>query len=139
MKLLFAIAVVSGSLFASQTEPSREDLLNTVRHIQRLAKEQEVELNTARVDLGTAQSNLVTLQTNINKLAQHDANETAAKKHILHKYHILKAIACAIAAAVAVFVVMQLTSFVPVFLAPYKIYLYAGAGVAAATAVAVFL
>lgn len=138
---------------ASQDAPTRQELLDTVKHIGRLAKEQQVELDKAhgheksletsltgaQQDLGTAQAKLVTLQGDINTLAQHDANAMAAKKHILHKYHILKGIACIIAAAVAVFIVMRLTSFIPLAIMPYKIYLYAGAGMAAATAVAVFL
>lgn len=154
MRLVLVLVIAfSMSALASQTNPTREELLQTVQHISKLAKEQQTELDEAHAnessldtnlkgalkELGKAQGQLVDLQTEILKLAQHDANETAAKKHILHKYHILKAIACAIAAAVAIFVVMRLTSFIPMAIMPYKIYLYAGVGVAAATAVAVFL
>lgn len=138
---------------ASQTEPTRAELLQTVQHISRLAKEQQSDLDAAHEhegsletnlkgvlkELGETQSNLVNVQTEINTLAQHDANETADKKHILTKYHRLKAIACAIAAAAAIFLVMRLTSFIPTFIAPYKIYLYVGAGIGAATLVATLL
>lgn len=147
------VLVLVGSSFASQTNPTREELLQTVQHISRLAKEQQKELDAGHVNeaklqsdltitqtyLGTATSSLVTLQGDINTLAQHDANETADKNHILKKYHFLKGIACAIAAAAAIFLVMQLTKFVPTAIAPYKLYLYAGAGIGAATLVATLL
>lgn len=148
--VILAMAVTS---LASQVAPTKEEILQTIEHMARLAKEQQVELDAANVNeaniaakltatqgfLGVATSSLVKVQGQINDLAQHDANETAAKKHILHKYHILKGIACAIAAAVAVFIVMRLTSFIPVFIAPYKIYLYAAAGGGAALLVATLL
>jgi Ni/Co efflux regulator RcnB len=151
--ILVAAALAISPSLASQTDPTREELRQTVQHIQRLAKEQQVELDAAHENektlqgkltatlgaLGTAQSSLITVQGKINLLAQHDANETAAKAHILAKYHFLKAIACAIAAAAAIFAVMQLTSFIPLAIMPYKIYLYAGAGLGAAILVATLL
>lgn len=153
MKTVFAILLFTSGALASPDNPTREELRETVRHIGRLAKEQQIELDAAHANektlqgklegaqkqLGDAQSSLVKVQGEINALAQHDANETASKKHILTKYHRLKAIACLIAAAVAVFLVMRLTSFIPLAIMPYKVYLYAGAGVAAAAAVAIFL
>jgi len=153
MKAFAILIVLAMSVSASQTAPTRSELLQTVQHISRLAKEQQADLDAARAheqsletnlkgvlkELGETQSTLVTVQTEINTLAQHDANETADKKHILTKYHRLKAIACAIAAAAAIFLVMRLTSFIPAFIAPYKIYLYAGAGIGAATLVATLL
>lgn len=160
MRAVIVILVFASSMSASPSEPTRADLLKTVEHIQRLAKDQQAELDAGHKNeiavqeklitvqdrliatqgnLGTAQGQLITVQEKINVLAQHDANETADKKHILGKYHKLKAIACAIAAAAAIFIVMRLTSFIPAFIAPYKIYLYAGAGVIAATMVATLL
>lgn len=153
MKFILALLFSASTLLASQDNPTREELRQTVQHIQRLAKEQQAELDAAHLneksleknlngtlkDLGTAQSKLITVQGEINTLAQHDANETADKKHILTKYHRLKAIACVIAAAVAIFLVMRLTSFIPIAIMPYKIYLYAGAGIGAATLVATLL
>lgn len=152
--LIFVICLIGGfSVLASQDNPTRDELLQTVQHIQRLSKQQQTELDAAHANegklqsqltgaqtaLGTAQSSLVTLQGKIDVLAQHDANATADKEHILKKYHFLKLLACIIAAAAAVFGVMQLTSFIPIALAPYKIYLYAGAGLGAATLVATLL
>lgn len=151
--MLLFFLIPASLMFASEDNPTKDELLRTVKHIQALAKQQQADLDAAhehetalqtdldsvKNDLGNAQSQLVDTQVQINKLAQHDSNETAAKKHILHKYHILKGIAMAIAAACAVFLVMRLTSFIPMAIMPYKIYLYAGAGVAAAAAVAIWL
>jgi septal ring factor EnvC (AmiA/AmiB activator) len=152
MKFLVFLLCASVAI-ASQSDPTRGELLQTIQHIQRLAKEQQKELDEghgheqslerelkgAQDELGTTQNSLVSLQVDINNLAAHDAKETADKTHILTKYHRLKAIACSIAAAAAVFGVMQLTSFIPMAIAPYKIYLYAGAGIGAATLVATML
>lgn len=153
MKALAILIALALPAAASQAEPTRAELLQTVQHISRLAKEQQADLDAAHEheksletnlqsvlkELGETQATLVTVQTEINTLAQHDANETADKKHILTKYHRLKAIACAIAAAAAIFLIMRLTSFLPTFMAQYKIYLYAGAGIGAATLVATLL
>lgn len=153
LALIIIVAVLPIASFASQDVPTKGEILSTIEHMQRLAKEQQVELDAANLNetniqtkltatqgfLGKATSSLIKVQGQIQLLAQHDANETAAKKHILHKYHILKGIACIIAAAVAVFIVMRLTSFIPLEIMPYKIYLYAGAGTMAAEAVAIFL
>jgi hypothetical protein len=157
---LVLIAALAVTAFASQIEPTKEEIRQTLQHMQRLAKEQQAELDAANTNetniaareaniaakltssqgfLSTATSSLIDVQKKIYVLAQHDANETAAKKHILHKYHILKGIAMAIAAGLAVFVVMRLTSFIPTFIAPYKIYLYAAAGGGAALLVATLL
>lgn len=153
MRILAILLIATVPAFASQSEPTRAELLQTVQHISRLAKQQQTELdaaheseksltanlNGALKELGATQSELITVQGEVNTLAQHDANETADKKHILGKYHKLKAIACAIAAAAAIFLVMRLTSFIPTVIVPYKIYLYAGSGIGAATLVATLL
>lgn len=144
------ILIISAtSLFAAPYQPSREELLETVKHIQRLAKDLQNDLDAAndreksvktnlksvQDELGKTQANLVDLQLEVNELAAHDASMTAKNKEVTDKYHRLKLIACLIAAAAAVFLVMRFTAALPAVVAPYKIYAYAGAGVLAATLV----
>jgi len=143
MRIAFALLFVPLTAFATADNPTREELLQTVRHINQLSQQLQGDLKKEReahnevamgLDAATKENNV--LQSQINSLT--DRANKAIRDHdkVMKKYHFLKWIASVIAAAVAVLIVMQFGAFIP---APFNLYAMIAAGGGATTLVWIFL
>ena len=143
MKRILAFLIIATPLLASPDNPTRDELLQTVHHIQVLAQQLQADLQSEKEltkTVGTALDNATkeneTLQAQVNTLTA-KAN-AAIRDHdkIMKKYHFLKNIAAIIAGAVAVLLVLQFGALIP---PPFNIYAMIAAGGGAGAAVWIFL
>src|SRR5215471_20157428 len=114
MKTALALYLIPLAVFASAENPTREELLQTVKHINVLAQQLQSDLKKEReahnevamgLDAATRENNV--LQSQINTLTEKANRAIADHEKVMKKYHFLKWIASFIAAGVAVLLVMQ--------------------------------
>lgn len=108
--LLFLPIVAFGQKVETPTAPSRQALLQTVLHIQRLAQDLQSNLDKEKVAhaqtdkaLATATSQNVTLQNAINAQSDQLNKAIGERDHILKQLHILKFIVSGAVTAAIVF------------------------------------
>ena len=137
-----------GLLFAlmangSQDNPTKEELLQTVAHIQKLAEQTASDLNDEKQahvqtsqQLASAQSELATAKTNFDqyqqatkKIVDEGNAAIAAKKHLEQKLHLAKFLACGIWLAVCALVALRIPG----------IGMYVGGGLAVAGISAIWI
>lgn len=135
LMLLLMLAHVSAS--ASQEQPTKDELLQTVRHIGQLAKDTQAELDkekTAHAAIGTqltlATAQNKTLQTAIDSMSARCNQAIADRDHLLGKLHLAKWIMSGLAIAAIAFVAIRL---------PPPVNLYAGGASAVAAVAAIWL
>lgn len=140
---LLILLLTSGLAYADQNNPTKDELLQTVRHIQSLAKDLQSNLDKEKAAhaevaaaLVNAQKENTTLQSQINALTDKANRAIADHDKVMKKYHFLKWIASFIAAGVAVLIVLQLRPLIP---PPFNLYAMGGAGAGAAALVWLFL
>jgi hypothetical protein len=124
---------------ASQDQPTRDELLQTVRHVADLAKETQAELDAEKTahsavatELAQATAQNQSLQTAIDSMSARCNKAIADLDHVLEKLHLAKWIMTGLALAACALLAFQI---------PPPIGLYAGgaAAVAATTAIWIFI
>jgi hypothetical protein len=147
MKRLLFLAFIPSLAFASADNPTRAELLQTVKHIAALAKETQAELDAEKAAHAQTEAALSgALKANQDTQSQfasyQAAAETQIKKgndaiaqlnHVIKKLHLAKWILCGVWVALVAFVVMQL----PLAFKQYE--LMAGAAAIAAGCAAIWL
>ena len=110
--LLFGVAasvsLASLSATPAAAGPSRVELLQTVRHIESLAKELQTDLDKEKAAHASATTQNGELQQAIDKQAEQLNKAIAERDHILKKLHLAKIIVSAVASALVIFVVLRL-------------------------------
>ena len=136
--LLFSVAasvsLASLSATPATAGPSRAELLQTVRHIESLAKELQTDLDKEKAAHASATTQNGELQQAIDKQAEQLNKAITERDHILKKLHLAKIIVSAVASALVIFIVLKLG-----ILPPIMFYVIGAAIAAVNAAVWIFL
>ena len=108
--LILALSVAAGvsPAFASAENPTRDELIQTVRHIESLAKNLQSDLDHEKAAHASATTQNVQLQKAIDAQSVQLNKAIAERDHILKKLHLAKIIVSAVASALVIFIVLKL-------------------------------
>ena len=115
MKLFAIVFVLASSVLASQNAPTRDELLQTIKHIESLARDTQNQLDQEKAAhqqvqnaLNAATTQNQQLQSSIDSMAQKCNSAIAAEKHLSEKLHLAKWIMSGLAVAAIGFLALKL-------------------------------